>query len=57
MHVLSGKKEGKKQVLPFVKEWMRWVCINTIKEGLNGRCSKNLTLKFKLKPLGEKGLN
>jgi hypothetical protein len=51
-HVLSNQKEGEKQVTPPTKKQKGCVCTDAVGEGPNGRHSKDLTPKFKLRPLG-----
>jgi hypothetical protein len=54
-YVLNGQEGGEKQVVLVIEEQIRCIYTNTIREGPNGRHSKNLTLKSKPKLLGQKG--
>jgi hypothetical protein len=53
-HVLSDQEENKKQATPLVKEWKGCTCIIMTKESPNGKCSKDLSSKFKPRLLGGK---
>jgi hypothetical protein len=52
--VLDDKKEGKKQIVVPTKEQKGCAHTNMVGEGPNGRCSKDLTPKFKPRLLGKK---
>ncbi len=51
-HMLSDKKENKKQVAPPIEERKGCTCIVMGEKGSNERHSKDLTKKYKTKPLG-----
>jgi len=54
-HMLSDKKENKKQVAPLIEERKGCTCIVMDEKGSNERHSKDLTKKYKTKPLGGRG--